>query len=146
MYIISAELPLSTNTLLVLKPLISSTMTSGSLWGCLIQLASHSGNVISSFSDRWYFGDGCLMWTLLIYLWWVLFKDLYDPPNTGPLVIIRISSTAYFGWSRPSSLASPWDLLLVLVWGWWSLLMNFWSFPHWINSSICSFRSWHLSM
>ena len=61
MYIMSAELQLSTNTLLVLKPFISNVMTSGSLWGCLIPLASRLENVMSSFSGRRYFKDRCLM-------------------------------------------------------------------------------------
>ena len=54
MYIMSAELPLSTNTLLVLKPSISSIMMSGSSWGCLIPLESRSKNMMSSLSDCWY--------------------------------------------------------------------------------------------
>ena len=146
MYIISIELLLSTNTLLVLKPLISSTMTSGSSCGCLIPLESRLENVILAFSDYWYFRDRCLMSTLFICLWWVFFKDLYDLLDTGPPIIIHISPTACFGWSRPSSLASSWHLSSILIWGWWSTWKNFWSFPRWINSSICSFRSWHSSL
>lgn len=42
MYMMSAELQLSINSLLVLNPFIVNVMTSGSSCGCLTPLASHS--------------------------------------------------------------------------------------------------------
>ena len=63
----STELPLSTNTLLVANPFIPNMMTSGLSWGCFIPLTSRSENMISSFSDRRYFRDGCFIWTLLTH-------------------------------------------------------------------------------
>ena len=114
-YMIYVELPLSTNTLLVLNPFIANMMTSGSSYGCLIPLASHSEKVMSSSPERQYFTKGCLMWTLLICLWNALFKDFYDPLVTSLLVIILISPTACFWWSRSTSLWSSWICPLPLT-------------------------------
>lgn len=125
MYMISAELLISTNTLLVLNPSVANMMTSRSSCGCLIPLASRTEKVMSSSPERWYFVKGCLMWTLLIYLWYALLKDLYNPPITGPPVIILISPTTCFWWSHSTSLWSSWDLSSALDWDWWSLLTNF---------------------
>ena len=63
----SAKLPLSTNTLLVANPSIPNMMMSRLSWGCFIPLTSHSENMMSLFSDHWYFRYGCFIWTLLMH-------------------------------------------------------------------------------
>ena len=146
---ISAKLPLSTETCLVLKPSIMSMMTSGSSCGCFTLLASSSENTISLFSLLWCF-DGSVVRTLLICLCCEFFRDLKDPPVTGPSLIILISPIALFGRSYCLSLSlglsSDLGLWSCLYHPCRSLLMNFCSFPFWISSSICSFKSLHSSM
>ena len=97
MYITSAELPLSTKTPLVLYPSMVSMITRGSLCGCLTPLASHSKKTMSSSLDWWCLAIGCFIWTLLTCLWIAFFKDLYDPPTTGPPVIFLIYPMTFLG-------------------------------------------------
>ena len=131
----SAELPLSTKTLLVLNPSIMSMMTNRSSWGCFTPLASSSEKYIS-WPIHLCFRGGRL-WTLFTCLWYDFLRELNDP-----LVMVFISPIVLCGrggmWS--SSLREP---------SWWSLLPSlnllkfpffryFCSFPLHMNSFICS--------
>ena len=68
------------------------------------------------------------------------------PPAIGPSVIVLISLTTYLGLSWSSSLWLLVDISFVRWPVWKSFLTNFWSFTLWINSSIYSFKSRHLSV
>ena len=105
-YIMSAELPLSISTLQVLNSSMASIMTRGSSWGCLIPFTSCSEKTMSSFSMRGCFAIGWLTWTLFTCLYTTFLRDLYDPPKTGPLVIVLITPTMGLRLSRSSSLWS----------------------------------------
>ena len=140
---ISAELPLSTKTLLVLNPSIMSIITNGSLWGCFIHLASSSENRIS-WSIRLCFKGG-ILWTLFNYLWYDFLKDLNDPPINGPPVIVFIFPMALCGrrdmWSSSLWEASRWPLLSSLDLLESPFFTNFCNFHFCMSASICSFRS-----
>ena len=98
----SAELPLSTRILLVLNPFIFSIMTKGSLWGYFTPLASLSLKDMSR-SVHCYL-DGGMVWTLFTCLWYTFLRDLNDPPENGPSVIVFIFSiTSCGGWDKRSS-------------------------------------------
>ena len=114
MYITSAELPLSTKTLLALYLSIVSMIMSGSSCGCLTPLASRLEKKISPSPEHQYFATGCFTWTLLTCLWNVFLKDQYDPPMTSPPIITRFSPTACLGRSCSSSLWSSLDFSSVL--------------------------------
>ena len=137
----SAELPLSTRTLLVLNPSIRIMMTRGSSWGCFTPLASSSEKQMS-WLVRLYFGGGrpC---TLFTCLWYDFLRERNEPPEVGPPVIVLISPSAVCGrccvWS--SSLRKPpcWPFCLYLAESpFFTYCCNF---PFRISSSICSFRS-----
>ena len=137
------ELPLSTRILLVLNPSIFNIMTKGSLWGCFTPLVSPSLKDMSWSVHRCL--DGGMVWTLFTCLWYAFLRDLNDPLENGPLVIIFISPiTSCGGWDgRLSSREEdPCCFLLPSL----NLLYSpfftyFCNFPFRINSSICSFRS-----
>ena len=137
----SAELPLSTRTLLVLNPSIRIMMTRGSSWGCFTPLASSSEKHMS-WLVRLCFSGGrpC---TLFIYLWYDFLRERNEPPVMGPPVIVFISPSAVCGrgceWS--SSLRKPlcWPFCPYLVES--HFFTYCYNFPLRISSSICSFRS-----
>ena len=85
-----------------------SIMTRGSLWGCLIPFTSRSKKTALSFPIRWCFAIGCLIWTLFTCFWTAFLQDWYDPPTTGPPMIVLISPTICLGLSQSSSL---WSLI-----------------------------------
>ena len=91
----SAELPLSIRTLLVLNPSIMSMITKGSSCGCFTPLAFSFENRMSLFVLL-YLRDGFL-WTLFTCLCYDFLRDLKDPPVDGPPVIIFISPIALCG-------------------------------------------------
>ena len=98
----SAELPLLMRILLVLNPSIFSIMTKGSLWGCFTLMASPSLKDMSRYVRRCL--DGGMVWTLFTCLWHAFLRDLNDPPENGPLVIVFISPITLFGgWDEWSS-------------------------------------------
>ena len=89
----SAKLPLSIRTLLVLNPFITSMITKGSSCGCFTPLAS-------SFENRMSLSvilclRGAILWTLFTCLYYDFLRDLKDPPMDGPPVIIFISPIAF---------------------------------------------------
>ena len=110
MYITSDELPLSTKTLLVSCPLMVSMIMKGSHMATWLPLHLIQKKTMSSSPVRWCLSIRCFIWTLLTCLWTAFLKDLYDPPATGPPVIILISPTTCLGWSQSSSLWSSIDL------------------------------------
>ena len=73
----SAELPLSIRTLLVLNPSIMSMITKGSSCGCFTPLAFSFENRMSLFVLL-YLRDGFL-WTLFTCLCYDFLRDLKDP-------------------------------------------------------------------
>ena len=89
----SAELPLSTRTRLVLKPSIMSIMTRGSSSGYFTPRASSSKNTMSKFSLLRCLGWG-IAWMLFTCLCCVFLRDLNNPPVVGPPLIILISLIA----------------------------------------------------
>ena len=138
-----AELPLSTRILLVLNPSIFSIMTKGSLWGCFTPLASPSLKDMSLSVRRCLYGG--MVWTLFTCLWYAFLRDLNDPPENSPPVIVFISPiTSYRGWDGQSSSQEEdpcWFLLPSLNLLYSLFFTYFCNFPFRINSSICSFRS-----
>ena len=137
----SAELLLSTRTLLVLNPSIMTMMTRGSLWGYFTPLASSSKKDMSWFVRLCFMsGKPC---TLFTCLWYDFLKERNEPPVVGPPVIVFISPSAVCGrgceWSL--SLRNP------LCWPFYPYLAEspFFTyccnFPLRISSSICSFKS-----
>ena len=138
-----AELPLFTRILLVLNPSIFSIMTKGSLWGCFTPLTSPSLKDMSLSVRRCL--NGGIVWTLFTYLWYAFLRDLNDPPENGPPVIVFISPiTSYRGWDGRSSSREEepyWFLLPSLNLLYSPFFTYFCNFPFRINSSICSFRS-----
>ena len=144
----SAELPLSTRTLLVLNPSIMIIMTSGSSWGCFIPLASSSEKYMSWFVFLWF--KGGRLWTPFTCLWYDFLRDLNDPPVDGPPVMVCISPIALYGrGGRRSSFfweSSCWSFLPSLYLLDSSLFMYFCSLHFRISSSICCFKSWQSSV
>ena len=140
---ISAELPLSTRILLVLNPSIFSIMTKGSLWGCFTPMASPSLKDMSRSVRRCL--DGGMVLTLFTFLWYAFLRDLNDPHEKGPLVIVFISPiTSCVGWDGRSSSREEdpcWFLLPSLNLLYSPFFTYFCNFPFRINSFICSFRS-----
>ena len=137
----SAELPLSTRTLLVLNPSIRIMMTRGSSWGCFTPLASSSEKHMS-WLVRLCFSGG-RPYTLFTCLWYDFLRERNEPPVVGPPVIVFISLSAVCGrgcvWS--SSLRKPpcWPFCSYLAESpFFTYCCNF---PFRISSSICSFRS-----
>ena len=137
----SAELPLSIRTLLVLNPSIRIMITRGSLWGYFTPLASSSEKHMS-WLIRLCFSGGrpC---TLFTCLWYDFLREWNKPPMVGPPVIVFISPSAVCGrgceWS--SSLRKPpcWPFCPYLAESpFFTYCCNF---PLRISSSICSFRS-----
>ena len=137
----SAELPLSTRTFLVLNPSIRIMITRGSSWGCLTPLASSSEKHMS-WLIRLCFSGGrpC---TLFTCLWYDFLRERNEPPMVGPSVIVFISPSAVCGqgceWS--SSLRKPpcWPFCPYLAeCPFFTYCCNF---PLRISSSIYSFRS-----
>ena len=139
----SAELPLSMRILLVLNPSIFNIITKGSLWGCFTPLASPSLKDTSRSIHCCL--DGGMVWTLFFCLWYAFLRDLNDPPENGPLVIIFISPiTSCEGWDGRSSSREEdpcWFLLPSLNLLYSPFFTYFCNFPFRINSSIYSFRS-----
>ena len=137
----SAELPLSTKTLLVLNPSIMIIMTNESSWGCFTLLASFSEKHISWFV-RLYFRGGRL-WTLFTCLWYDSLRDLNDPLTDGPPMIVFISPIALCGrggmWSLSFWESSCRSLLPSLNLLESPFFTYFCSFPFRMSSSICSF-------
>jgi len=137
----SAELPLPTRTLLILTPSIMTIMTSRSSWGCFTPLASSSEKYMSWFV-RLCFRGGRL-WILFTCLWCDFLRDLNDPPIVGPPMVVFISPSAFCerGGGRSSFLREPpcWSFWLYLLES--SLFTYCFSFPFYISSSICFFRS-----
>ena len=82
----SAELPLSTRTLLVLNPSIRIMMTRGSSWGCFTLLAFSSKKHMS-WLVRLCFSGGrpC---TLFTCLWYDFLRERNESPIVGPPVIV----------------------------------------------------------
>ena len=144
----SAELPLSTRILLVLNPSIFSIITKGSLWGCLTPLASTSLKDMSQSVCCCF--NGGIVWTLFTCLWYAFLRDLNDPPENGPPIIVFISPiTSYGGWDERLSLLekdSCWLLLPSLNFLYSPFFAYFCNFPFRINSSIYSFRSLQSSL
>ena len=144
----SAELPLSTRIFLVLNPSIFSIMTKGSLWGCFTPLASPS--LKDLFRSVRYCLDGGIMWALFTCLWYAFLRDLNDPLEKGPPVIVFISLiTSCGGWDGRSSSREEdpcWLLFPSLNLLYSPLFTYFCNFPFRINSSICSFRSLQFSV
>ena len=140
----SAELPLSTRTFLVLNPSTMIVMTNESSWGCFIPRASSSEKYMSWFVCL-YFRRGKL-WTLFTCVRYNFLRDLNNPPVDGPPVMVFISPIALCGrggrW--PLSLLEPscWSFLLSLYLLESPLFTYFYSFSFHMSSSICSFRSW----
>ena len=137
----SAELPLSTRTLLVLNPSIRIMMTRGSSWGCFMPLASSSEKQMS-WLVRLYFGGGRLC-TLFTYLWCDFLRERNEPPEVGPLVIVLISPSAVCGrcfvWSSSFRKPPYWPFCLYLAESpFFTYCCNF---PFRISYSICSFKS-----
>ena len=137
----SAELPLSTRTLLVLNPSIMIMMTRGSSWGCFTPLASSSEKHMSWFVRLYFMGRRPC--TLFTCLWYNFLRERNEPPVVGPPVIVFISPSAVCGrgceWS--SSLRKPpyWPFCPYLA---ESLFFTYcYNFPFRISSSIYSFRS-----
>ena len=110
MYITSIELLLSTKTLQVLYPSIVSVMTSGSSCGCLILLHLIRRRQFCHSQCDDVLLLGVLTWALFTCLWTSFLKDLYNPPTSGPPVIILISPMICLELSRSSSLRSSVDL------------------------------------
>ena len=139
----SAELPLSIRTLLVLNPSIMSMITKGSSCGCFTPLAFSFENRMSLFVLL-YLRDGFL-WTLFTCLCYNFLRDLKDPPVDGPPVIIFIFPIALCRWldmlSSSLGTASGLSLLSLLDLLDSHFFTNFCSFPFRMSSSICSFRS-----
>ena len=139
----SAELPLSTRILLVLNPSIFSIITKGSLWGCFTPLASPSLKDMSRSVHCCL--NGGIVWTLFTCLWYAFLRDLNDPPEKGPFVIVFISPITSCGdWEGRSSLLEEdpcWLLLPSLNLLYSPFFTYFCNFPFHISSSICSFRS-----
>ena len=139
----SAELLLSTRTLLVLNPSIMIIMTNGSSWGYFTPSASSSEKYMSWFVHLYF--KGGRLWTLFTCLWYEYLRDLNDRLVDGPPVMVFISPIAFCerGGRWSSSLWEP------LCWFFWqslyllesSLFMYFCNFPFRISSSICSFKS-----
>ena len=145
-YMIYVELPLSTNTLLVLNPFIANMMTSGLSYGCLIPLASHSEKVMSSSLERTVFYERMLNIDVIDLSLKCPFQGLLRPSSNWP-------SNYHPYFPHCLFLMISFDIFMVVMdlsssfnWDWWSFLTNFWSFPLWINSSICSFKSRHSSV
>ena len=137
----SAELPLSTKTLLVLNPSIRIMMTRGSSWGCFTPLASSSKKHMS-WLVRLCFSGGkpC---TLFTCLWYDFLRERNEPPVVGPPVIVFISPSAIGGrgCECSSSLRKPpcWPFCPYLAESpFFTYCCNF---PLQISSFICSFRS-----
>ena len=142
----SAELPLSTRTLLVLNPSIRIMMTRGSSWGCFTPLVSSSEKHMSWLVLLCFSGGGPC--TLFTCLWCDFLRERNEPPVVGPPVIVFISPSAVYGrgcvWS--SSLRKPpcWPFYPYLV---ESLFFTYCcNFPLRISSFICSFRSLQYSV
>ena len=139
----SAELPLSIRTLLVLNPSIMSMITKVLSCGCFTPLTSSFKNKMS-LSVLLCLRGG-ILWILFTYLCCDFLRDLKDPPVDGPHVIIFISYIALCGQLNMlfSSLGtvSCFSLLSLLDMLDSPFFINFYSFPFWISSSICSFRS-----
>ena len=130
----SAELSLSTRTLLVLNPSIMSITTRGSSCGCFTLLASSSKKTISKVSLLLHFDEG-VVWTLLTCLYCDFLRDINDPPAVRPpLIIIMID-------------LHLWACLLILLTDRACAILthpffiNFCNFPFQISSSIRSFKS-----
>ena len=90
----SAEIPLSTRTLLVLNPSIMIMMTRGSSWGCFTPLASSSEKHMS-WLVRLCFRGGRLC-TLFTCLWYDFLRERNEPPMVGPPVIVFLSLPVLF--------------------------------------------------
>ena len=137
----SAELPLSIRTLLVLNPLIMIMMTRGSSWGCFTPLASSSEKHMSWLIRLCFMGGKPC--TLFTYLWYDFLRERNEPPMGSPPVIVFISPSAICGrdceWS--SSLRKPpcWPFCPYLAES--PFLTYCCNFPLRISSSICSFKS-----
>ena len=139
----SAELPLSIRTLLVLNPSIMSMITKVLSCGCFTPLTSSFKNKMS-LSVLLCLRGG-ILWILFTYLCCDFLRDLKDSPIDSPLVIIFISPIALCGRLNVLSLSLGTTLCFSLL----SLLdlldspifLNFCSFLLRMSSSICSFRS-----
>ena len=137
----SAELPLSTRTLLVLNPSIMIMMTRGSSWGCFTPLASSSEKHMSWLVRLCFMGGKPC--TLFTCLWYDFLRERNEPPVVSPPVIVFISPSAVCGrgceWF--SSLWKPpgWPFYPYLAES--PFFTNYCNFPLRISSSICSFKS-----
>ena len=108
----SAELPLSTRTLLVLNPSIMIMMTRGSSWGCFTPLASSSKKHMSWLVRLCFMGGRPC--TLFTCLWYDFLRERNEPPVVGPPVIVFISPSAVCGRGYEWSSSSEAPLLALL--------------------------------
>ena len=145
----STELPLLIRTRLVLNPSIMSMMAKGSSCGCFTLLVSSSENRMSILVFLLCFKGGAL-WTLFTYLCCDFLRDLKDPPVDDPPMIVFISPIVLCGrlceFSSSLGLGSGFSLRSTLDRLDSPFFTNFYNFPLWISSSICSFRSLQFSM
>ena len=126
----SAELPLSIRTFLMLNPSIMSMITKRSSCGCFNPLASFPKNKMS-LSVLLYLRGG-ILWTLFTCLCCDFLRNLKDPPMDSPPVIIFISPIALCG--RLNVLSSSLGTASCFLLSFHNLLdsplfTNFYSFP-----------------
>ena len=136
-YSISAKLPLSTITRLVVKPAMFMVMTSASSWGWWVPLASSSLKEIIWSSKRIFLGGRWM--TKMLCTWHAYaFLEVNDiPPIARPPMMVLISPIAP-GFKVSVRSFGPWAFGRRALCG---QPTYFWSFPCRISVSTCSFNA-----